>query len=225
MMHRRWLLLLAVIVPLAYLAWVSAGRRNLPSAPKASPDPELASRQAGIDSTYGESDLRILMFYSPAGDLMEGDRATICYGVLNAASVRIEPPLDGVGVSVNRCVAAAPSEDTRYTLIATGKDGSVASESFVIRTHPDPYTLPNIKVFRIVRAEKDPSRHVFLLSFTVENAEEVSIEPRVFAPMGRSVGGSFYVAPEKTTTYTLTVTGKQGRQVTQQLTVQIPPEP
>jgi hypothetical protein len=37
--------------------------------------------------------------------------------------------------------------------------------------------------------------------------------------------GSFYVAPEKTTTYTLTVTGKYGHKATRSLTVEVPPGP
>jgi protein-S-isoprenylcysteine O-methyltransferase Ste14 len=127
------LLLLALVAPLAYLAWVFAGRHAEPRVTKAPPDPEVIRRQAEIDRIYNTSELRILQFYSPTGELMEGEHALVCYGVLNAASVRIEPPLDGVGVSVSRCVTAAPTVDTRYTLTATGKDGSAASQSLVIK--------------------------------------------------------------------------------------------
>jgi hypothetical protein len=50
--------------------------------------------------------------------------------------VRIEPPVDGVGVALNRCVQVAPRKDTKYTLFAEGRDGAVLSQSIVIRTHP-----------------------------------------------------------------------------------------
>jgi hypothetical protein len=69
----------------------------------------------------------------------------MCYGVLNATSVRIEPPVDGVGVSINRCVQAVPRKDTRYTLFAEGRDGAVLSKSFVIHTHPRNATPPGRK--------------------------------------------------------------------------------
>ena len=106
---------------------------------------------------------------------------------------------------------------------ARGADGSVASESFVIRTHPDPYTLPNIKRFAILRSVSDRGKPVFLLRFEVENAEEVSIDPQAFPTLHHAPHGQFYVAPEKTTTYTLTVVGAKGRTVKQGLTIELPP--
>jgi hypothetical protein len=50
--------------------------------------------------------------------------------------VRIEPPVDGVGVALNRCVQVAARKDARYTLFAEGRGGAVLSRSIVIRTHP-----------------------------------------------------------------------------------------
>jgi hypothetical protein len=218
-------ILIVVLAPaLAYLSFVFVARyavRRQPAAPKSA---DWAKRQAEFERVYGGTALRIIQFYSPNGDLMEGDSTVICYGVLNAKSVRIEPPVEGTGVALNRCVSVAPQDDIRYTLIAEGNDGSIASESFVIRTHPDPYRLPNIKRFGIMRALSDQGRAVFLLSFQAENAEEVSIEPRAFPTLHGAPNGQFYVMPEKTTTYTLTVVGAKGRKVRQQLTIEVPPK-
>ncbi len=223
----RWSkrLLIVVLAPaLAYLAFVFLSRRSTPPSVSSRKNEEQKRRQAEFDRVYGGSALKILQFYSPNGDLMEGESAVICYGVLNAKRVRIEPRVEGVGVALNRCISVAPREATRYTLIAEGNDGSVASESFVIRTHPDPYTLPNIKRFGIQRAVSDQGGTVYLLSFAVENAEEVSIDPRVFGAHSGAPSGTFYVAPKKTTTYTLTVKGARGRTARQQLTVEVPPK-
>jgi hypothetical protein len=133
----HWAMLLATVaIALAYLGWVFASR-HWPALPrKAPPDPALVRRQAELDRIYGGSELKILQFYSAAADVIEGAPATVCYGVLNAASVRIEPPVDGVGVALNRCVQVAPRKDTKYTLFAEGRDGTVVSQSIVIRTHP-----------------------------------------------------------------------------------------
>jgi hypothetical protein len=222
----RWskrFLIFALAPALAYLAFVFLSRRSTPRPPTGRKSEEQTRRQAEFDRTYGGSALKILQFYSPNGDLMEGESTLICYGVLNAKHVRIEPRVEGVGVAVNRCVPVAPKQATRYTLIAEGKDGSVAAESFVIRTHPDPYTLPNIKRFGILRTVSDREGAVYLLSFDVENAEEVSIDPRVFGSHSGAPSGTFYVAPKETTTYTLTAKGARGRTVRQQLTVEVPP--
>lgn len=220
---RSFLVILAI--GLVYLGWVFTSRYSANRAWRPAPDPDMAKRLADFDRIYGGTTVRILQFYSPTGDLMEGDHTTICYGVVNARAVRIEPPVDGVGVSLNRCVAVSPDQDTRYTLVAEGHDGSIVSESFVIRTHPDPYTLPNIKSFRITRALNDRGRAVFSLSFQAENAEEIHVDPKVFPALHGAPFGQFYVAPERTTTYTLTAVGKKGRQVSQTLTVEVPRAP
>ncbi len=220
-----WSLTAILAVGFAYLGWVFTSRYTANRAWRPAPDPEMARRFAEFERVYGGTAVRILQFYSPTGDLMEGDHTTICYGVVNARAVRMEPAADGVGVSLNRCVPVSPEQDTRYTLIAEGRDGSIVSESFVIRTHPDPYTLPNIKNFRIMRALNDRGGAVFSLTFQAENAEEIHVDPRVFPALHGAPYGQFYVAPEKTTTYTLTAVGRKGRQVSQTLTVEVPPAP
>ncbi|MBI4874423.1 MAG: hypothetical protein HY822_07310 [Acidobacteria bacterium] len=220
---KRFLVFFVVAPALAYLGFVLMARYSTSRAP-AEPSDEWMERQLEFERVYGGTAVRIIQFYSPEGDLMEGDSTVICYGVVNAKSVRIEPPVEGVGVALNRCVSVAPEDDTRYTLVAEGKDGSAVSESFVIRTHPDPYTLPHIKRFGILRAASDGNRKVFLLSFEVQNAEEVSVEPRAFPTLHGAPYGRFYVMPEKTTTYTLTVVGKKGRTVRQQLKIEVPGE-
>lgn len=135
----RWhlgMLMATAALALLYLGWVFASRHWSDPLPKARPDPGLARRQAELDRVYGVSELKIIQFYSAAADVIEGAPATMCYGVLNATSVRIEPPVDGVGVALNRCVQVAPRKETKYTLFAEGRDGAVLSQSIVIRTHP-----------------------------------------------------------------------------------------
>ena len=133
--------------------------------------------------------------------------------------------MEGVRPSMNRCVEAAAARSTRYTLTAEGQDGRTVSESFVVGVHPDQATLPRITSFVIAKRERDyAGKWIFSLSFSAQNPEEVSIDPPVFPTLHRSPFGSFYVAPEKTTTYTLTVTGKNGHKVQRDLTVQVPPQ-
>jgi hypothetical protein len=75
-----------------------------------------------------------------------------------------------------------------------------------------------------VKRQRDyDGKWIFSLSFAAHNPEEVTIDPPVFPPLRGAPSGSFYVSPHKTTTYTLTVTGKNGHKVRRQLTVQVPP--
>jgi hypothetical protein len=142
-MRWHWAMLLATLaIALAYLGWVFASRHWSALPRKAPPDPALARGQAELDRIYGGSELKILQFYSAAADVIAGTPTIMCYGVLNATSVRIEPPVDGVWVALNRCVQVAPRKDTRYTLFAEGRDGVVLSQSIVIRAHPSSSALP-----------------------------------------------------------------------------------
>jgi hypothetical protein len=217
------LLRIVLVAAVVYLGWVfldreTAGRRWIRQHA-----PAPAPANAKFDAVYGGSAVKILQFYARDGVLTEGDCTVLCYGVLNARSVRIEPPVEGVGVALNRCVSVAPERDTRYTLTAEGSDGRSVSESFQLPVVADPATLPKITSFRIAARKKDYlGRPVFLLSYALQNAEEVSIDPPVFEPLHRTPLGRFYVRPDKTTTYTLIVKGKHGHVARQQLTVEVP---
>lgn len=138
-------------------------------------------------------------------------------------SARIDPPVEGVSPSLNRCVEARPERDTHYTLTTEGADGHAVSESLSLRVVPDPGALPKIAYFRIAGRQKDYlGRTIFSLSFASQNAEEVSIDPPVFHPLHGAPSGQFYVMPDKTTTYTLSVAGKHGNVARQPLTVEVP---
>ena len=220
---RRSLQFVAVAAVL-YTGWVLASRyfsagHARPRHPSASP-----AAQADFDRIYGGTDVKILQFYVRDARLTEGDRSVICYGVLHAKSVRIDPPPgDGVFPALNRCVSVQPSQNTRYTLTAQGTDGHTVSESLDMEVRPDEAILPKITSFRVVDQKKDyRGRTVFLLTFAVQNAVTVDIDPHAFPTLHGAPNGRFYVAPDKTTTYTLIVTGKRGHKAQQQLTLEVP---
>jgi hypothetical protein len=220
-MRRIFLVVAALAV--TYVAWVfvsrAAGTRRW-----AREHVRPSAANAEFDRIYGGTDVRILQFYARESTVTEGGKSVICYGVVNAKSVRLEPPLTDISPALNRCVEAAPARDTRYTLIAEGQDGRVVSESFVLGVVPDQDLLPRISSFEVVKTERDyTGKWIFSLRYAAQNPEEVSIDPPVFRTMHRSPMGSFYVTPQKTTTYTLTVTGRYGHKTQRQLTVQVPP--
>jgi hypothetical protein len=218
--HRFLKLTLTIVV--VYVMWVLLGRGIV--------DRNWRLRHGRIDDfnarfekLYGGSAVRILAFYARDGVLMEGGKTVICYGVLNAKSVAISPPVEGVGVSLNRCVEVAPMHETEYTLTVEGNDGHTVAQSFTLAVQADPATLPKITSFRIAGRRKDYlGRPLFLLAYSDQNGEEITIDPPVFSTMHRSPYGQFYVAPRQTTTYTLKVTGKHGHVAERQLTVEVP---
>lgn len=207
-----------LVLVLAYTGWTFARRAE----DRSIENPQEPRRTAELDRIYGGSDLKILQFYAPEPSIVEGSGATLCYGVVNARAVRIEPGVQGLAPSISRCVNVAPERDTRYTLTAEGIGGRTVSESLTITVRPDVAALPKITSFRVGARSSDYSgRTVVSLVFSAVNAETLTITPPVFPPLHDVPNGQFYVTPQKTTTYTLTATNKRGHQVRRQLTVQV----
>jgi hypothetical protein len=200
----------ALAVAVLYAGWFFMNR------------PEPKPLAAGGDRAKGTSGVKITGFYARDAVVKEGEATVLCYGVSNAKAVRMDPPVEGVSPSLNRCVEVRPKGDVSYTLTAEGSDGQVVTESVNLHVGADAAALPKITSFQITGAKKDyAGQTVFTLSFGVLNAEEVSIDPPVFPPLHGAPSGTFYVKPEKTTTYTLSAKGKNGHVARQNLTVEV----
>jgi len=216
-------LVIAIAGAAAFTACVFLGREESEQRwlrERNRPNPGAA---AEFNRIYGQTDLQILQFYARDGVVTEGGSTVICYGVLNARSVAIAPPAGDLSPSISRCLEVSPMHDTEYTLTATGADGRSASASLRLRVAPDPESLPRIDYFRIDSRKKDyTGQTLFVLAYADRNGEEISIDPPVFPTLHRSPYGRFYVAPRRTTTYTLKVRGKFGHAAERRLTVEVP---
>ena len=162
------LLRLALLAAFVYLAGVFGNRLLEYRRRDFVKEREQAEANKAFLNTYGGSAVKILQFYARDGHLVEGRSTVICYGVLNAKAVRIEPAVSGVSPALNRCVEVAPLHDTKYTLTAEGDDGRGVSASFDLAVVPDEETLPKINSFGIARHGVDRGRPFFVLSFRVE---------------------------------------------------------
>ncbi len=98
----------------------------------------LEARRSGNRGalTGGDSRVRIVQFYAMSGEMTDAEQNIVCYGVQNAASVKIDPPIEEMWPSMTRCFWVEPRQDTTYTLTATGFDGSTTSASFQVRVKP-----------------------------------------------------------------------------------------
>jgi hypothetical protein len=214
----------AIAVAASYVGWTflarhQAGQRWKTGTQRAA----SAAREADFQRTYGGSDLRILQFYPRESVVFEGGNTVVCYGVLNARAVRIDPPIESLAPSLNRCVEAAPERTTRYTLTAEGAGGTSATASFEIEVRPDPEALPRITYFRADSARVEDGKRIVKLVWGQVNGDLVEVDPPVFPALHGTPMGQFYVAPRETTTYTLTVTGKHGHKARKSLKVDVQP--
>lgn len=114
-----------VVLSLLYTGWIFLQRHAYTPPPK--------PKRADVVplSEYGDK-VKILQFYTPARQLAPGEKALICYGVVNASSVRLDPPVELVWPAVSRCFEVAPARKTKYTLTAEGADQTSVSASIEI---------------------------------------------------------------------------------------------
>ena len=114
-----------VLVTALYTGWVFWQRHTSQTSVPAQPvetDP-LAK--------YGNR-VTIVQFYSSKAAVALGGKARLCYDVVNANEVRLDPPVDKVWPSLSRCFDVAPTKTTHYTLSAEGTDHTVVTESLDI---------------------------------------------------------------------------------------------
>jgi hypothetical protein len=83
----------------------------------------------------GGSEFKITNFYGVPAALGPRESATICYGVSNAKSVRLDPPVEEVWPSFNRCFDVSPKKTTTYTLTIEDGSGHTKSSSIAIEVH------------------------------------------------------------------------------------------
>jgi hypothetical protein len=89
--------------------------------------------QREIAQIEGDGQVRILQFYAAPGLISRGQKALVCYGTVNARSVRLDPPVEPMYPALSRCFEVGASRDTRYTLVAEDAKGHTARQSFVLQ--------------------------------------------------------------------------------------------
>jgi len=204
-----------------YLGWTFASRIVANRRLDKSVDARRARSYEGFQRAGSADAVQILQFYASPAEVLEGQKVILCYGVEHARTVRIEPGVGDVSPAANRCLDVYPEEQTRFLLSAEGPDGRVMAASFILPVKADPGLLPRIDYFTKRGTVADRGKLVSSLCYEAENVEEVRVEPRVFPP-NAAPRGCFYVAPARTTTYTLTITGPKGRKAQRQVMVEIP---
>ena len=97
---------------------------------------QIQQKQAEADretvARFGGDQLRILGFNAAQGEVSAGGRVVLCYGVSNAAQVRIEPGVEPIKPAVSHCLEVYPQTTTTYTLTADDSKGNTKSASLTI---------------------------------------------------------------------------------------------
>lgn len=121
-----------LVLALAYLAWTFYSRWSNSRSIQQAAEAEKVKANAQIVKMYA-GDLKILSFYTTSGTIRGGEKTLLCYGVVSAVKVHIEPGVELLKPSLSRCVEVAPAKDTRYILTAEDESGHRTTESLTVR--------------------------------------------------------------------------------------------
>jgi hypothetical protein len=172
---------------------------------------------------------RIVQFYAAPGLVERGDPVTVCYGVENAKSVRLQPSVEEIKPAVNRCFQLTPKETVTFTLFASGADGREVSRSITVNVvprsrpaaaAPAPQQPASMIVTFAASAQEVERGRPVTLCYGVRDAVSVRLEPggRTLDPVESKC---FMISPPQTATYTLIVTGPGKRTEREQVTIKV----
>jgi len=159
---------------------------------------------------------KITQLYAPQPSVPAGEAAKICYGVENAKTVWISPPMKELSVALARCIEVEPKTKTTYTLTVEGSEGKRVSQDITIGVGGARAKLVNVNISAVeVKAGEKVT-----VCYTAANAQSVSIDPPGFRG-GAAAKGCATHQPTKTTTYVVSVTGVDGDRDQEQVTVKV----
>jgi hypothetical protein len=93
---------------------------------------EAEHREKPLPEIYKSEKLEILGFYVSPRRIDRGGQASLCYGVLNAKSVKTDPDTGDLSPSMSRCVTVSPAKTTTYTLKAVDAAGAEKTAEAVL---------------------------------------------------------------------------------------------
>lgn len=124
-----------LIIAALYTAWTFYSRWQYHrDAAKAAAEKEAERERDTNERIFGSGEVKITQFYGETGLLKRGQGTQICYGVVNATAVAIEPPVgEALKPSWGHCANISPTKTTTYTLTATDAAGHKKTASLTIQ--------------------------------------------------------------------------------------------
>jgi hypothetical protein len=123
----------ALIIAALYVAWTFYSRH---ASDRAAAEQIAAhqqeARQRVVDQVFGDGAVKFVAFGADSAVLKRGESTQLCYGVVNAKTVTMDPPVEALKPSYRHCLQIAPSKTTTYTVAADDGKGHKQSESVTI---------------------------------------------------------------------------------------------
>ena len=124
-----------LVIAIFYVAWTFYSRyRDNQQALKAAAQKKAQQEQDVNSRIFGSGEVKINQFYAGTGLLTHGQTTQICYGVVNASTVKMDPPVgESLKPSWGHCTEIAPKKTTTYTITVADAAGHSKTSSLTIR--------------------------------------------------------------------------------------------
>ncbi len=124
----------ALILAALYVAWTFYSRaESSRQAQEAITAKKEEARKRVVNQIYGSGEIKFSTFSLDTGLLHRGETTHLCYGVVNATAVKLNPPVAEIKPSYRHCVEISPRATTTYTITAEDGKGNSKSESLTVR--------------------------------------------------------------------------------------------
>ncbi len=125
---------IAVVFAAIYVGWVFFSRWQENRDLEQKHSEAATENDRKVLETLGGNELKILSLSLDRGLIRRGERLQLCYGVMNAKKVQIDPPpKDETWPSTNRCVDYEPTKNTKFTL--TAEDAGGHTQTATVEVH------------------------------------------------------------------------------------------
>jgi hypothetical protein len=125
-----------ILIAALYVAWTFYSRHaSDEQAASAAAAKQEAAKEAQAKAIFGSGEVKIVSYSVDKRELSRGESADLCYGVINATKVILEPHVEDSKPSAYHCLTVSPHSTTTYTLTASNDQGQTKSLAVTVRVH------------------------------------------------------------------------------------------
>jgi methylase of polypeptide subunit release factors len=130
-LHYSWVV---VLIAALYVAWVFYSRHEQALAAEREAAKQKQEEAKRVNNLiFGSGELQFTTFSADSGVLQPGETTELCYGVVNAVRVELDPPIEQAKPTYRHCIEIAPKKTTTYTIKATDAKGNTKSQSLTVQ--------------------------------------------------------------------------------------------
>jgi hypothetical protein len=126
----------AMLLAMLYAGWTFYSRhQDSVKMQQEIDEKQQAARKKVVDQVFGSGEILFSNFSIDTAQLKRGETARLCYGVENAKTLKLDPPVEDIKPSYHHCVEIAPKKTTTYTITADDGAGHTKSLSLEVKVH------------------------------------------------------------------------------------------